>query len=337
MIHENCEVSDQKEIQQIQQDFYAELYKSNSEIKFEIENDTNIRINTEKKELLSQNFTEKEFNDALLKMQNDKTPGSDGITADFYRVMWKHVKEPFMNLINYIDSQPSASLPQTLRNGILNLIPKQGKDQRYLKNLRPITLLNSDYKLIEKVISNRLRLVLPDIIHTDQTGFMPNRRISTNIRKALDLVQYAKVTQSPMFLVNCDFLKCFDRVEFTCIQGALKYFDFPEYIINWIFILYKDFQIKIQNNGFFSNPISITRSIHQGGCCSAEIFLICAEILAILMRKNADPVTINGAEHLLNQFADDANVASMHDQENYTKIIDTFEHFRTALWFHFKL
>ena len=74
-------------------------------------------------------------------------------------------------------------LHESARKGILNLIPKANKDSRYVKNLRPITLLNTDYKIIEKTITDMMMPALEHFINKDQRGFMKNRRISVNIRK----------------------------------------------------------------------------------------------------------------------------------------------------------
>ena len=82
---------------------------------------------------------------------------------------------------------------EQLEQGVLNLIPKQDKDTRILKNLRPITLLNVDYKVIEKVIANRFKSILDHLIHIDQKGFMENRKITSNIRKMCDLITYAEI------------------------------------------------------------------------------------------------------------------------------------------------
>ena len=216
--------------------------------------------------------------------------------------------------------------------GVLNLIPKANKDSRLLKNLRPITLLNTDYKIIEKSISNRLKEALQLIINEDQTGFMPGRRISTNIRKVIDLIKYTEINgeNDEYVILNCDFLKCFDMVEFTCIEGAMRHFNFAEYLIDWVKILYSNFKIEIQNNGYFSEKIDVSRSIHQGGCCSAELFLICAEILAILLRENDDieGIIVNKIINLLIQFADDLDVAMKLTEKGLKAVISVFEHFR---------
>ena len=93
--------------------------------------------------------------------------------------------------------------------GVLNLIPKPGKDSRYIKNLRPITLLNCDYKVIEKMIATRLDPILQHLIHPDQTGFLPNRRIATNIRKMMDIMLYCKRARLRDYPVGPGLLKVF--------------------------------------------------------------------------------------------------------------------------------
>ena len=179
------------------------------------------------------------------------------------------------------------------------------------------------------MISGRIRPALNHIISQDQTGFMKGRNISTNIRKVLDLLDICKRDNYAGVLLNCDFLKCFDHVAFTCIENSLSYLRFGKFVIDWIKVLYKDFTINIQNNGHFSESINVKRSIHQGGCCSAELFTICAETLAILLRtSDVDGIYIKEFIYLLNQFADDTSVASPFDQENINKCLQIFEYFR---------
>ena len=114
-------------------------------------------------------------------MNNNKTPREDGLPVDFYKIFWKDIKGAFMQMIDH--AYTKRKLHESARRGILNLIPKANKDTRYVKNLRPITLLNTDYKIKEKAIANKMIPALEHIIHRDQRGFMKNRRISVNIRK----------------------------------------------------------------------------------------------------------------------------------------------------------
>ena len=113
-------------------------------------------------------------------MDSDKTPGTDGLPAEFYKVFWKDVS-PFLILaLNF--AFESGYLSVTQRRGVIKLIPKKDAEPYFIKNWRPITLLNNDYKIVAKAIANRIKLVLPSLINHDQTGFLKGRFIGENIR-----------------------------------------------------------------------------------------------------------------------------------------------------------
>ena len=99
------------------------------------------------------------------------------------------------------------------KRGIISLIPKKDKDRSKLGNWRPITLLNIDYKLLAKVLSNRLKLLLPSLIDPDQTGYVPDRYIGENILLLSDILWTAKSKQEPGLLLLLDFKKAFDSIE----------------------------------------------------------------------------------------------------------------------------
>ena len=113
-------------------------------------------------------------------MASNKSPGTDGLPAEFYKVFWNHVKPFLLNALNC--SYTNGHLSITQRRGLITLVPKKNKPANLLKNLRPITLLNCDYKIATKSIANRIKKVLPKIINNDQTGFLKNRTIGENIR-----------------------------------------------------------------------------------------------------------------------------------------------------------
>ena len=216
--------------------------------------------------------------------------------------------------------------------GVLNLIPKPGKDSRILKNLRPITLLNCDYKIIEKCIANRLTEVTEVVVHSDQKGFMPNRRINANIRKIMDIITYCEnsSTEKEGLLLNLDLEKAFDKLSFDAIFGSLQYFNTADYLIDWIKILYTGFVLKIQNNGKFSELLNVQRGTHQGGVCLAQIFVIAMELIAIDLRANQNimGIRIGNVVNILNQFADDTDVTLENDQTSLQQVVSTFEQYR---------
>ena len=218
----------------------------------------------------------------------------------------------------------------TARKGILNLIPKPNKDTRLIKNLRPITLLNTDYKIIEKAIANKMIPALEKIISKDQRGFMKDRRISVNIRKFLDIMHHAESNDIEAIVLSLDFVKCFDKCSFSILFGSLDFFGFGEVVKQWTYILYRDFSVRIQNNGQFSEQINIKKGVHQGGCCSSIYFLVIAEILSISLRANENikGITIKDIQNILNQFADDMDVFSEADEKSLQAILEELDRFK---------
>ena len=216
------------------------------------------------------------------------------------------------------------------RKGILNLIPKANKDTRFVKNLRPITLLNTDYKIIEKAIANKIIPALEDIIHKDQRGFMKNRRISVNIRKFLDIMHMAEKEDLEAVVMSLDFVKCFDKCSFLILHGSLEFFQFGSIVKEWTKVLYDNFTVKVQNNGHFSSSIPIKKGVHQGGCCSSIYFLVIAEILALSIRANEEieGISFKDIRNLLNQFADDMDIFSICTEKSIRAIYSELEAFK---------
>ena len=187
LLHENgSETVNQNEILQMRRDYYKKLYAKNNEVRFELINETGITVSEQSRCKQNADITLEEITDALNSMKREKTSGYDGITVEFYIAFWDILKCHLFDVLKYCIRVDR--LYESAQTGILNLIPKPDKDARFLKNLRPITLLNVDYKLLEKIIANRMMFGLEEIISSDQNGFLPGRRISVNIRKLLDLI-----------------------------------------------------------------------------------------------------------------------------------------------------
>ena len=319
-------MKDTNGILKLQENFYRSLYTKDPHISFEwssLSNENNPKVPEEMKKQHECPFTTREMGIAIKQLLNNKTCGNDGIPIDFYKVFWSLLCEPFSELVEQIFTDRKCN-PSALI-GIINLIPKQSKNTKFLQSLRPITLLNSDYKSLEKMIANRIESALEIIINCDQRGFMKNRRICTNIRLMYELITRAEHNNLSAVILSLDLLKCFDRIEFDAITGAMHYFGFSEYLITWTNILYTDFKVSTQNNGYFSNRISVGRGLHQGGPCSSLYFLVVAEIMAIMMRENTEikGIMIDDILNLLGQYADDAHVYSIYEQKSLDNIFVT--------------
>ena len=328
IIDENgVEVTGTEQILETQYKYYKKLYDVDQDVEFGMENRYGIQVPTEIKLIQDEQISQDEVENAIKTMNSGKTPGQDGLPAEFYKIFWVKIKGIFMKVIQEVYDR--KRLHETARKGILNLIPKPNKDSRQIKNLRPITLLNTDYKIIEKAIANKMIPALQHIIHKDQRGFMKERRISVNIRKMLDIMHHAEKEDLEAVILSLDFVKCFDKCSFSILHGSLDFFGFSEVVKVWTEILYDDFSVSIQNNGHFSSRIPIKKGVHQGGCCSSVYFLVIAEILALALRdnENIEGITIKDIKNILNQFADDMDIFSLAKEKSIRSILDELNRF----------
>lgn len=133
----------------------------------------------------------------------------------------------------------------------------------------------------------------------------------------------------PGLLVLIDFEKAFDSVSWSFIYKALEYFGFGNNIINWIKILNKDFKASVLQCGFLSEQFKIQRGCRQGDPVAPYLFLICAEILSILIKQNFDirGIIVNGNEHKISQYADDTSLILDGSPMSLFAALDTLEFF----------
>ena len=132
-------------------------------------------------------LTYTEITTTLKNMKNDKSPGSDGFTSNFFKVFWNKIGNFVVRAINCAFVKGEFSLTQ--KQGIITCIPKGDKPKQFLKNWRPITLLNTIYKLASGSIAKRLKSVLDILVSTDQTGFIAGRYIGENTRLLYDIIK----------------------------------------------------------------------------------------------------------------------------------------------------
>ena len=149
-------------------------------------------------------------------MEPEKTPGSDGIPAEFYKVFWNDISEHLVTSINHVYQKEQFSVTQ--RRGIMKLIPKKDAEPYLIKNWRPIILLNCDYKIAANALANLLNKVLPKLVNSDQTGFMKDRFIGENVRLIDGVINFAKAENIPGLMLFLDFEKAYDTVERVFIK-----------------------------------------------------------------------------------------------------------------------
>ena len=214
------------------------------------------------------------------------------------------------------------------KRGIINLVPKPGKDLCQLKNWRPISLLNVDYKILTKILAIRLQDCLDEIISNDQVGYIKNRFIGENIRTTVDIMTYCKMKKLPLLITQIDFEKAFDSLSWTFLLKSLKKFNFGNSFITWVEILYNGIESCVINNGKASKFFKLERGIRQGCCLSALLFIIVAEILAISIRADCSIKCIDIMNEVfkISQLADNTTLY-LSDVESLKKLFSKLEQF----------
>ena len=294
-------VVNEQEIMTAIQTFYENLYSS------DIDHSNNVfydfgrnlqfaKLSDEEMLDLDGEITLEECETILNTFQNGKSPGDDGYTAEFYKQFFSLLGQDLVNSFNAAFDIGEMSVSQ--RRGVITLLPKEDSNLLLLSNWRPITLLNTDYKIASKVIAKRIERVLPSIIHPDQTGFMEGRYIGQNIRLINDIIQQTELQKIPGILLFLDFQKAFDTLEWSFIQHTLHLFNFGNSIKKWVSAFYTNSESSVLNNGFCTNYFKLSRGVRQGCPLSPYLFILAAEVLATRIRQDK---TVRGIRNTWNR------------------------------------
>ena len=170
-------------------------------------------------------ITQEEVIQAMKNMVNNKSPGSDGLSVEFYKTFWNIIGKDLIEVYNY--SYSNGELAESQKLSLVSLIYKKG-DKADLNNWRPISLLNVDYKILAKVIANRLRKVISKVCNSGQCGYIPGREIGDAIIFTRDVIEYAKIQNKPLIFVSLDQTKAFDKLNRNFLFKVLRKFNFGD-------------------------------------------------------------------------------------------------------------
>ncbi len=307
-------IIEQKDILQEVKTFYMNLYSCKDKDLIDVDLEVLLqeeivpKLDTTERDFLETPFTLSELSETLKGMKNDKSPGPDGYTVEFYKVFWLDLK-CFLHR-SFLVGKHKGELSITQKQGVISIIPKGDKPREFLKNWRPISLLNVSYKMLSGCIAQRIKKVLDGLIHENQKGFLKNRYIGENTRLVYDLMQLMEEKNLPGLLLLIDFEKAFDSVSWNFIDKTLAFFNFGPTLRNLVKLLYRDAKLCVIQHGIFSEFFAIGRGVRQGDPLSPYLFTLCVEIMSIMMRNSQDirGVVIGGREYKLFQYADDTGL-----------------------------
>ena len=298
----------------------------------------NQRLSEEKKEAFEWQVKPEHVREALALAKNGSATGMDGCPYE----LWKKLED--RNDGTSQEEEGSFDIADTLAV-VFQDIQEHGvdersdfalgwmcpiykkKDKREISNYRPITLLNTDYKLLTKVLAIQLMKNIPGLIHPDQAGFIPNRSIFDHIRLAKSIISYAEAMEVDGNIVALDQEKAYDKIRHKYLWETMSEFNLPTPFTNTVKELYKNAFTRVAINGEFSSPFHVTRGVRQGDPLSCALFDLAIEPLACKLRNDnaLQGITVPGLENkiLVNLFADDTTL--------YLNKDDRFDHVEDIL------
>ena len=240
-------------------------------------------------------LSEEDLYISLMSMQNNKSHGNDGLTKEFFVTFWEDIKDAFLNSCRTAKLKKEVSTSQ--RQAVIKLIEKKYKDKRFIKNWRPISLLNVDHKIISKALASRFKKVLTNLISPQQTAYVENRFIGESGRLIAD-IEITDILNKEGFLVAMDIEKAFDSLDHTFLISVLKKFGFGNNFVNWIETLISKQESCVINGGDTTQYFHLEREARQGDPISAYLFILALEVLSFLVRNNKDIKGLNIFDHL---------------------------------------
>ena len=258
MIHDAQEITDHHKINNHVFLFYKKPFEERlqNDIKKLLEFLKNIPIPSlteEQKKICEAELTEKEICQSLISMENNKSPGNDGLTKEFYCTFWNEIKNIFINSVRESKCLKVLSISQ--RRVIIRLIEKLNKDKRFISNRRSILLLSVDQKSISKTLAERLKKVLPFLIDPGQTAYVNGRFLGQSGRLIGDIIETCNLEKLEGHLVAIDFKKAFDSLNHNFLITALEHYGFGNDFIEWIKILPKNQESCVINAGHTTNTL----------------------------------------------------------------------------------
>ena len=270
---------------------------------------------------------------ALKSMKPYKAPGINGLHARFFQSFWLVVRDSMKREVKGVFL--SQKIPEYLNQTLIALIPKQ-TGLETVSHFRPISLCSTVYKIISKIIAQRVRPLLPSLISPMQADFLEGRRSSDNVIIAQELIYYLKSRKGKdgYMVIKIDLEKAYDRLEWSFVKMVLEHFEFPQEMINLIISCISTTTIALLFNGRKLEAFQPSRGMRQGDPISPYLFLLCmeflgAQITSMCERKRWDRMKAsrNGLSFSHVFFADDLMLFAKANHKNCEAVIEVYDNF----------
>ena len=317
--------------------FYEQLYAKDEEVELNSAAREDClqfihpQVTEEQNAELTRPLTLEEVMDAIKQLPAGKSPGVDSIPAEFYQELWDDIDSDIFNFVE--ESMQHCFLADELNISKIALLPKS-EDRIKIQNYRPISLLNTLYKIVAKVYANRMKPLLHNWILPSQTGFVPNRCILDNVFLAFEAIAWTKESQQELTMLLLDFEKAYDRVSWTFLREVMTRMGFHTTWINQVMSLNENATASVIVNGEISQTFCLQRLVRQGCPLAPYLFLLTVDVLGRMLQHpdcGVQGLRLPDNTIITNQmFADDTLLLLNGTKENLDKALNVITRFSAA-------
>ncbi|KAJ0616096.1 putative RNA-directed DNA polymerase [Helianthus annuus] len=248
-------------------------------------------LSEDQAEMITAVFSEEEIKKAIWSFDGGKAPGPDGLTAKFLKQFWLKLKPFIIKMM--ADFFDRGELDVGCNPSFIALLPKV-EDPTVLGEFRIISLIGLLYKIIAKVLANRLKPILGSLISTSQSAFVGKRNILDGPLVVSEVVSWAKKSRTKVMLFKVDFAKAYDTLNWQFLLRVLKEMRFPDKWVSWISSCLKSGKGSVIVNGSPTEEFVFKRGLRQGDPLSPSLFILALEVLEMLIKRAQQLGLISG-------------------------------------------
>lgn len=248
---------------------------------------------------LTRPFTLEEFQIAVSQMHLDKSPGPDGFNPAFFQNFWVTVgKDVFKDYMSWLNS---LHFPPGLNRTNIVLVP-ECENPNTVRDLRPISLCNMVYKILSKVLCNRIKCTLPELVDKAQSAFISSCSIQDNVLIAFETIHSMKRRNKGKFgdvALKIDISKAYDRVDWNYLEKILVKLGFCSKWVNWVMLCVRSVEFSVIVNDNLVGPIHPARGLRQGDPFSPIFSLFVLKVYPLLSKGQIEGGSFMGAKFVV--------------------------------------